>query len=249
LERGGDGTALVYFTGFDYDPMEVSAGKLTELNEMIKQYGIKEWNREYETDEMAEDGDGYYLAIQYDNEYFTSSGYMAFPQNYEQARDAISAFFEGIESNYMEMLAEQRQQEYDAQKPEMIADVSHIQLLNLSYGNDYDYKNSTRYLITNTDDGLLLSYGIDDIPEYSVMIDSEIEQEVIELYKKHDVFSWDGFDEKDGGSGNFAYINDIFMDSRGRSFNIIMNSAGNGPEGFADFRDEISEYFDNLLGI
>lgn len=77
-------------------PIEVRDGRLLSFDMLAKENDLSAWEGDYNSQEMVADGDGYYLSMQYENDYLFSSGYMAFPEGYEQGSKAIIDFFETL---------------------------------------------------------------------------------------------------------------------------------------------------------
>lgn len=244
-EEGGG--ALLYIKENDTllsgYPVEVAAGKLDELSRIIDQYGIWNWYGDYEPDDMVTDGYGYFLAAQYAEDYLYSNGYMEYPDGYQKGHEAIAAFFENMREEQSVLMAQQ-------EKPEMIEGVAGIITLTFAWGNYLEDASWQEYHIELEDEGLELSYGrmeepiIDGVP-----LSKTQEQEIIDIYKKHGVFAWNGFEEKDDKSSDFVFLNDIYANSEGRTFNMIVYGVGREPEGFAAFREELATYLNHALGV
>ena len=235
------------------DEYEIDENALRDLHEIILFYNIASWNG---FDKKAEDRDmtsanmRFVLEIVYDDQTrILAQGDHVFPDGYKEAEKALLDFFEHIITIKQEEALQKYEEEMLQEKEGMLKDVSNIKTIFFSYGNFLD-EDIPQYEINSTDEGLELTFRIFDTYAVidTVSLSGAEEQDIISIYDKHDAFSWDGFNEKIDGSTDFISINDIFIDSRGRMFNFIVYGIGAEPEGYAAFRDEITEYFDSLLG-
>lgn len=67
---------------------------LTELKAIIEAYGMDKYKEDYKPSMEVHDGDSWDLYYQYNSgRTVRSGGYMAWPKNYHEAREAINAYF------------------------------------------------------------------------------------------------------------------------------------------------------------
>lgn len=256
LEKGKEDIALFYIKENDWlsdgYPIEVPAGKLQELSLLIEKYNIKDWKESYETEEEVTDGDGFVISMQYDNEYHISTGYMDYPHNYKQAQAELDAFFAEIQEQHAAEVYEQRE-------AGRVKDVTGVYALRFSYGNYVT--GAAIYEIKSTDAGLSLSYGDLGVTESygegdggqwiieDVLMPADAGLAILDIYNKHDAFSWYGYDVKLDGASDFVFLNDLFTDQDGNLVHFSISGAGDMPDGWQPFQEELSAYLDGILGV
>lgn len=94
VETDSNGKALAY-SGVLKDVLEVSVTELSELEEIVEKYHLHSWEGEYKGKDVT-DGYGYTLVMRYENGTITSSGYMDYPDGYEEGHQAIVDFFNNV---------------------------------------------------------------------------------------------------------------------------------------------------------
>jgi len=89
------------YNGVDLD-VEVFVGQdvLDDIAAIIADNGIAEWDGFDEVDRDILDGYSFLLAAQYESGTIQASGYMKYPNNYEQGHAALSEYLESLAASY-----------------------------------------------------------------------------------------------------------------------------------------------------
>ena len=75
----------------------VDSAALLRLQEIIKAHSLHKWDGFYESDDDVLDGYSFDLSAEFDDgQTLSASGYMKYPKNYDDAHDALTAFFEEL---------------------------------------------------------------------------------------------------------------------------------------------------------
>ena len=77
----------------------ISDKDLEELAKIIESNGIRNWNGFNESDSRIDDGDGFNLVVNFENETITASGYMMYPANYKVGHEALLSYFETLSAS------------------------------------------------------------------------------------------------------------------------------------------------------
>ena len=257
IERAGAGAILTKDKiwndegNLGFDSWNVDGKALQDLQDIVVEYNILSWDGfdKFNT-KGSSANERFFLKIVYeDGRVVRAQGDHVFPDGYKAAEAALLAFFEGL-------VSEKRAEEQALSKKSQLENVSGIDRLSFRYGNSRDKSNPT-YSIKSTDDGLVLSLE----PNFTtivfdvdpVVLNKRDEMKIISIYKKHGVYSLDGFDEQiiDGNpeGKEVILLNDIYYDNDGDTFHFSVLGYGVKPDGFDAFAEEIVAYFNKLLKI
>ena len=80
----------------DDDAVKVSlaTGDVRELEDILKKYDVGKWNGFQKSDKNVLDGNSFSLSVSFVNgESISASGYMMYPSNYKEVRDALNSYF------------------------------------------------------------------------------------------------------------------------------------------------------------
>lgn len=246
MEEDAEGRALGYLRVNDRVlegyPVELPASKLEELEALVETYGLISWEGDHQPDQEITDGSGYYLILQYENARVVSSGYMVYPDGYDEGHQAILAFFGEISAEVDAARAAER-------KAWQLQNIAGIHSLSFSFGNHLEPESAWEYSITRESDAFFLSVQADG--QWVVEnreIGAEEERAVLDLFEGHGVFAWDGFEERGDNQEDYIYFNCIFVDTEDRSLHMSVQALGCAPEGYEAFYAEFSEYMAPFLG-
>lgn len=81
----------------DAKDIVLSDEKMQEIVDILNKYKVSKWDGFRKTDKNVLDGDSFYLSIGYgEDKSISASGYMKWPDNYDEVRDELDQFFEGL---------------------------------------------------------------------------------------------------------------------------------------------------------
>ena len=85
----------VFYTAKGYNSLNFDINK--EIDDVIQKYNVASWNGFNKSDDGVMDGYSFSLKVVYENgAELTASGYMKYPNNYNEATDEFSRIFEEI---------------------------------------------------------------------------------------------------------------------------------------------------------
>ena len=166
-----------------------------------------------------------------------NTGFAKTPFGFKKTDEAIYDYFTGVVGKLSKT----------AMFEEEIATVRWIYLY---YSTGSDARDTIRKyydIIKEEEDLFLKRYDRDAGTESEAPISDEERREMFSIFKKHNAIVWDGAKGYEYSDDDFSiYIQ--FQDAADEeslqsNFQII----GEGPEGFAEFRDELIEYLDSII--
>lgn len=248
LEEDGEGVALLYISGGYSDaveegyPVEVPVSKLDELQALLEEHAVEGWAGTWEPDEMVTDGYGYYLAAEYEQGSLRSDGYMAYPPGYDSGHEAIARFFE-------ELRAEVDGQRQEADRQAQLEDIAGVRSVNYTFGTRIGDVPDRTYQLSKADDGTLLltvTENYEPIIE-NLALPVTAEAELLDIFDKHGVTGWDGFEAEDGAALEYMYIVCLLEDGQGNWVNMAASGFGAMPDGYGAFHMEFVAWLNGFL--
>ena len=78
------------------DVFTVDAAFAEKLKAILKEYGVGSWNGFNKSDKHVLDGNSFSLTVYMGEEEISAHGYMRWPKNYREFKEAVTALFEGL---------------------------------------------------------------------------------------------------------------------------------------------------------